>query len=106
MVLYLGPMRMYHVIDEMCHEKELLENYHQPTILAHRLSYCDNWMSVVHRLLSTIASKDISVLAGFCPNLAGRNLIWPPLMIVQMVLVCSISRSHWLIPQGLIFCMC
>ena len=34
------------------------------------------------------------LLVGFLPNLAGMILIWPSLMVVQMVLVGCISRSH------------
>ena len=31
---------------------------------------------------------------GFLPNLAGMILVWPSLIIVQMVSVHCISRSH------------
>ena len=34
------------------------------------------------------------LLTGFCQNLAGMILIWPSLIIVQLVLVHNISRSH------------
>ena len=34
------------------------------------------------------------LLAGFFPNLAGIILVWPSLIIVQMVPVSCISRSH------------
>ena len=40
---------------------------------------------------STIALKDFS---GFLPILAGIILIWPSLIIVQMVMVHCIYRSH------------
>ena len=33
-------------------------------------------------------------VAGFLPNLVGIFLVKPSLLIVQMVLVCCISRSH------------
>ena len=44
------------------------------------------------QLLQRISPSKL--LAGFITNLAGMILIWPSLMIVKMVLVCCISRSH------------
>ena len=44
------------------------------------------------RSSSTIALKDFS--GFFLPNLAGIILIWPSLIIVQMVMVHCIFRSH------------
>ena len=64
-------------------------------LLSHWLmvSYCDRWMSAVCRqqLLQRASPKLLSV---FWPNLAEMILIWPSIIIVQMVLVCCISRSH------------
>ena len=34
------------------------------------------------------------LLAGFLPNLAGMIPTWPSLIIVQLVMVCCISRSQ------------
>ena len=57
-------------------------------------------MSVVHRLPYVIRCQQLlqrtspKLLAGFWPNLKGMILIWPSLIILQMVLVCCISRSH------------
>ena len=50
-------------------------------------------MSVVNRASSTIASKDIFLTTGWILTklkLAGMILIWPFLLIFQMVLVRSI----------------
>ena len=65
------------------------------------LSYCDSWMSVV-RLASCVMCRQQLIqrtsfpklLGGFLPNLAEMILTWPSLIIVQMVLVQYISRSH------------
>ena len=65
------------------------------------VSYCDRWMPVVRCEACFVRHKQLlqrtsppKLLAGFLPNLAGMILIWPSLIIVQMVLVCCISRSH------------
>ena len=50
------------------------------------------WLLDVSGLSSTTSPPKL--LAGFLPNLAGMILIWPSLIIVQMVLVRCISRSH------------
>ena len=57
------------------------------------VSYCDCWMSAVSRqqLLQRTSPK---LLAGFLPNLAAMIIIWPSIIIVQMVMVRCISRSH------------
>ena len=64
------------------------------------VSYCDHWMSLVRRPSSTVRRQQLlqrtspNVLAGFLPNLAGMILIWSSLILVQMVMVRCISRSH------------
>ena len=39
-------------------------------------------------------TSPLELLAGFLPNLAEMILTWPSLIIIQMVMVCFISRSH------------
>ena len=65
------------------------------------VSYCDYWMSVVRRPSFIVRHQQLlqrtsppKLLAGFLPNLTGMILIWSSLIIVQMVMVCCISRSH------------
>ena len=58
-----------------------------------RVSNCDQWMCVVI-VNNCFKRTSLKLLAGVCPNLAGMSLIWPYLIIVQMVLVRCISRSH------------
>ena len=58
------------------------------------VSYCDCGMSVVRRQQLLQKTSYPKLLAGFRPNLAGMILIWPSLIIVQMVSVHCISRSN------------
>ena len=59
------------------------------------------WSSIVRRLTCVVCRQQLlqktsspKQLAGFWPNLAGMILIWPSLIILQMILVHCISRSH------------
>ena len=62
------------------------------------VSYCDRWMSVVHRASPFVRRQQLlqrtsppKLLAGFLPNFAGMILTWPSLEIVQMVMVLCIQ---------------
>ena len=52
--------------------------------------------AVMCRPSSTIAQRTspIKILGGLLPNLTGMILIWPSLIIVQMVMVHCIAMSH------------
>ena len=47
--------------------------------------------SVVNNFFQRTSPK---LLTGFIPNLEEMILIWPSLIIVQMIMVRCISRSH------------
>ena len=57
------------------------------------VSYFDHWMSVV-RLQKLLLRTFPKILTGLLPNLTGMILIWPSLLMDQMVPVRCISRSH------------
>ena len=56
------------------------------------MGYCrSSVMRRKHLLQRTYPPK---LQAGFLPNFSGMFLMWPSLIIVQMVMVRCISRSH------------
>ena len=65
------------------------------------VSYCERWMAVVRRAMCYVCRQQLlqrtyppKLLAVFLLNLAGLILIWPFLIIVQMILIRCIFRSH------------
>ena len=59
------------------------------------VSYCDvACVSCDVRRQQLLQRTSPNPQAGFLPNSAEMILIWPSLIIVQMVLVRCISRSH------------